>query len=131
MARISVLLLAVTIILGAVKVMAADGNIRTCTLTRVIQCVPDEGCEELSVQEMELPRFVRIDLKSKIITSLDKDLERSTKIATVEHQNGLTILHGTELRGWSIALGDVSGNLTLSAAGEGEGFVVFGACIRP
>jgi hypothetical protein len=38
-------------------------------------------------------------------------------------------MHGTELRGWSMALGEDSGNLTLSASGDGEGFVVFGVCL--
>jgi hypothetical protein len=37
-------------------------------------------------------------------------------------------MHGTEVRGWSISLGEDSGNLTLSASGDGEGFIVFGFC---
>ena len=131
MARISAVLLAITIVFGAVRVMAAEGDIRTCALTKGIECVPDEGCVEWTMQEMALPRFVRIDLKAKTITSLDKDVNRTTKIATVERLEGLTVLHGTELRGWSIALGENSGDLALSASGDGEAFVVFGSCVTP
>jgi len=133
MARIFALVLAITIVFGAVRVMAAggDGDIRTCALTKGIECVPDEGCVEWTMQEMALPRFVRIDLKAKTITSLDKDVNRTTKIATVERLEGLTVLHGTELRGWSIALGENSGDLALSASGDGEAFVVFGSCVTP
>jgi len=131
MARIFALVLAITIVFGAVRVMAAEGDIRTCALTKGIECVPDEGCVEWTMQEMALPRFVRIDLKAKTITSLDKDVNRTTKIATVERLEGLTVLHGTELRGWSIALGENSGDLALSASGDGEAFVVFGSCVTP
>jgi hypothetical protein len=131
MARIFALLLAVTLLCGAVEVMAADGDIRTCALTRGIECIPNEGCIEWTMQEMSLPRFVRIDLKSKTITSLDKEIARITKIASVERQEGLTVLHGTEKRGWSIVLGDDSGDLTMSASGESEGFIVFGSCLVP
>ncbi|HJV65779.1 MAG TPA: hypothetical protein VJ550_08600 [Geomonas sp.] len=131
MARISALLLAAALLQMAVEVMAAEGDVRTCTLTRAIECLPDEGCAEWTIQEIDLPRFVRIDLKSKAITSLDREVKRTTKIATIDRQQDLTVLHGTEQRGWSIALGESSGELTLTASGDGEGFIVFGSCINP
>ena len=111
MARISAVVLAVTLLSGALQAMAADGDTRTCALTRAIECTPDEGCEEWTIQDMALPRFVRIDLKSNTITSLDKEIARTTKIASVERLEGLTIMHGTELRGWSIALAEETGAL--------------------
>jgi hypothetical protein len=74
---------------------------------------------------------VRVDLASKTITSLDKEMERTTKIATVERLEGVVVLHGTEVRGWSITLGEESGNLSLSASGDGESFVAFGSCMKP
>ena len=131
MARISALVLAVTLLFGALQAMAADGDTRTCALTRALECSPAEGCMETTIRDKALPRFVRIDLKSKTITSLDKDIPRTTKISSIERQEGVTIMHGTELRGWTIALGEETGVLTLSAAGESEGFVVFGSCITP
>ena len=131
MVRIIAVLLAVAAFGGAAQAMAAEQNVRTCALTRGIECIPDESCVEWTMQDMALPRFVRIDLKSKTITSLDKEVDRATKIATVERLEGLTVLHGTELRGWSIALGEDSGALTLSASGDNEAFIVFGSCIAP
>ncbi|HTP65393.1 MAG TPA: hypothetical protein VMJ66_08385 [Geobacteraceae bacterium] len=131
MARISALLLAIIVLSGAVPVMAADGDIRTCSLTKGLECVSDEGCVEWTMEEMSLPRFVRIDLASRTITSLDKEVKRTSKIASVERLNGLIILHGTEQRGWSMALAEDSGNLTISASGDDEGFIVFGSCIMP
>ncbi len=131
MARISASMLAVIILLVTAQVMAADGDVRTCALTKGIECVPDEGCVEWTMQEMALPRFVRIDLASKTITSLDKEITRTSKIDSVERKEGLVILHGTEQRGWSLVLAEDSGDLTLTASGDSEGFIVFGSCINP
>ncbi|BCS52873.1 hypothetical protein [Geobacter sp. SVR] len=139
MARISAVLLAIVVLFGAVEVMAAekdkdkdkDRNVFVCALSRTVECVSDEGCVETTVQEMVLPRFVRIDLNAKSITSLDKEVDRTTRISSVERLNGLIVLHGTEQRGWSVAIGENSGNVTLTASGDGDGFVVFGSCINP
>jgi hypothetical protein len=131
MKQITVVLLFITIFLVPMALFAAEGDVRTCTLNKAIECVPDEECVGWTVREMALPRFVRIDLKAMTITSLDKEIARTSKISTVERLEGLTILHGTEQRGWSLALVDESGDFTLSASGENEGFVVFGSCMSP
>lgn len=108
---------------------AAEDNI-TCALTRAYACDPDEGCTPSSIDDMALPRFVRIDLDGKSITSLDKAIQRTSNIDHVDRLEGMTVMHGTELRGWSIALGKDSGDITLSASGDGEAFVVFGNCLQ-
>ncbi len=41
----------------------------------------------------------------------------------------VTLHHGTELRGWSMTLHTKTEKLSLSASGEGEGFIVFGNCL--
>jgi hypothetical protein len=38
------------------------------------------------------------------------------------------ILQGIELRGWTIAVSEMTGKMVLRAAGHAEGFVLFGAC---
>jgi hypothetical protein len=122
-------LLALMLLAGTSSVCTAAEDSIICTLTRGNDCSPEDGCIQVSVDEMALPRFVRIDLKSKTITSLDKEITRKTEIATIDRLEGMTVMHGTELRGWTMALGEDSGNLTLSASGDGEGFVVFGVCM--
>jgi hypothetical protein len=130
MAKTCALILALALLL-AQNAVAADGDVRTCALNKVLECTPDDGCEEWTAQDVELPRFVRLDLAAKKITSLDKGITRNTSIATVERLSGLTVMHGTELRGWTIALVEDTGDLTLSAAGPSEGIVVFGSCMTP
>ncbi|UFS70662.1 hypothetical protein LPW11_00375 [Geomonas sp. RF6] len=129
MTKLSTWLIAATVLLATAQAGGADTG-WTCALTRGIQCDPDEGCVDLSPQEMNLPRFVRIDSAAKTMTSLDKQVPRKTKIASVERVSEMTVMHGTELRGWTLALAEDSGDVTLSAAGDGEGFIVFGTCIQ-
>lgn len=114
-----------------VRVAAGEETIRTCALSKAYECTPDDGCREWSVQDMALPRFIRIDVKAKTITSLDKDIARETRFREVERLEGMLVMHGAEKRGWSMALGEKSNDLTLSASGDGESFVVFGSCMSP
>jgi hypothetical protein len=122
-------LYALMLLVGTSSVCTAAEDSVICTLTKVHDCSPEEGCVQVSADDMGLPRFVRIDFKSKTITSVDKVILRSTNIATIDRLEDMTVMHGTEMRGWSMALGKDSGNLTLSASGDGEGFVVFGVCM--
>lgn len=110
----------------------AEENARICALTRGLECTSDLGCTEWSLQEMNLPRFVRIDFGAKVIKSLDKDVQREdTKISTIERLGAVTVLQGIEQRGWSMELGNEDGSLTLTASGEDHGFIVFGNCLVP
>lgn len=131
MTKIVTAFFALMIMVGAGSAGAADEQNITCSLTRAFECTPEEGCSEWLVEDMALPRFVRINLKDKTIISLDKNIERNSKITSIDRLGGMIVMHGTELRGWSVALGEDSGDITLSAAGDGEGFIVFGACIAP
>jgi hypothetical protein len=121
---------ALTILIGSAGVSTAAEDSFTCSLTRAYECSGDQGCKAWSMEEMALPNFVRIDLKAKTITSLDKNVAQTSKIAVIERLEGLIIMHGTEMRGWSMALGEESGDVTLTGAGDGEGFIVFGKCLN-
>jgi len=132
MAKISFFIFSVTLwLLSALPALAAQGEVRTCALSQGLECLPGEGCQEWTMEDLSLPRFVRVDLKARTMTSLDKEFPRSTKIVSVESLEGMTVLHGTEQRGWSMAIDDNSGDFTLSASGSGVAFVVFGSCLTP
>ena len=125
-------LLCAIVLLGAASAWAQEEAIRTCALTKAFECTSANGCREWPLKEMALPRFFRIDLKSRTLTSLDRDVPRAPTIITaVDHPEGMLVLHGAEKRGWSLALGERSGSLTLSGTGEDAGFVVFGSCLNP
>jgi hypothetical protein len=119
------------VVLFTIQVASAEDTKRTCALMKAFQCTSENGCREASVQEMELPRFIQIDLKDKTIQSLDKKVARVTRFKDMDRVEDMLVLHGTEKRGWSMAMGETSGDLTLSASGDGESFVVFGSCMNP
>ena len=131
MVRLSALLFTIMITTGIFQVASAEDTIRTCALTKAFECTSEDGCKEWSIQEMALPRFIRIDLKAKTIKSLDKDVARESSIRDMDRLKGMVVLHGTEQRGWSMALGENSNSLTLTSSGDGESFVVFGSCMNP
>ena len=55
--------------------------------------------------------------------------EVSSKIVTKSHDNGQMVLQGTQNQlGWSMAIMEKSGQMVLTASGDGVGYVVFGAC---
>lgn len=133
MTRILTVLFAVSVLSTSLHVRFASGEetIRTCAFTKAYECTPDEGCREWSLQDMAIPRFIRIDMKAKTITSLDKDIVRESRFSAFERVEGMLVVHGAEKRGWSMTLGEKSNDLTLSASGDGESFIVFGSCLSP
>jgi hypothetical protein len=131
MGKFITLFLTIAVLFAAGGVMAAEENVFTCSLNKAFECSSDEGCKEWTVQEVALPRFIRIDLKAKTIKSLDKDIPRESKFRSMEKLGDVVILQGVEKRGWSMALGENSRDITLTASGDGESFVVFGACMNP
>ena len=55
----------------------------------------------------------------------------ATAIKNQQQLDGMLILQGAENgRGWSMAIDEKSGEMTLTVAGDQVGFVVFGACMR-
>jgi hypothetical protein len=132
MKKIAFVLISVSIFFLSTHATAADDHIQICALKAAFECTSASGCNEVSLEDMALPSFVRIDLKAKRIESLDKKVTRDpTKIVTITRLEGMTILQGTEQRGWSIALGDNTGSLMLSVSGDEEGLVAFGSCVKP
>jgi hypothetical protein len=126
------MVLAGMFLLVAAQAMAEEANVRICALTKAIECNRDEGCIEWSLQEMNLPRFIKIDFGAKTIISLDKTIRpENTKISSIEKLGDMTVLQGIEQRGWSMELDNDDGFLTLTASGEGHGYIVFGSCLVP
>ena len=107
-----------------------------CSLTRAFECYEDNGCIPASVTDLNLPRFVKIDVTQKKVTSV-KEGGRTTGIQNVREVDGKLILQGAEEAvenvrdgiGWTVAIMEDSGNLVLTGSGDDVGFTVFGACI--
>jgi hypothetical protein len=108
------------------------------SVERVMECTPAGGCKETSPEEVDLPPFLKIDFAKKTILSArgGEDIPASI-IKRSETVDGKLILQGaedgyTEMKdglGWTIAISEDSGQVVLTASGDGVAFVVFGACL--
>ena len=111
-----------------------------CALINIVECGSGGNCQQLTAQDVGIPRFLKVNFKEKKITATQASgNKRSTTIKNSEHVDGKLILQGAEdgiedVRdgvGWSIAIAEDTGNMVLTASGDDVGFVVFGACTLP
>ena len=114
-----------------------DGSVPLlCSLMSAYECYEDVGCIPASVPDLNLPRFLKIDVAQKKVTGV-REGARTTVIQSVREVDSKLILQGAEdavenVRdglGWTAAIMEDSGNLILTGSGDDVGFTVFGACI--
>jgi hypothetical protein len=104
--------------------------------TKVFECTPMYGCDEVTVDEIFLPQFMKINIKKKEISAVPSTKTPPSKIERMETVDGKLILQGAEdgresVRdglGWTMAIAQDSGKTTVSTSGDGVSFIVFGAC---
>ena len=128
--------------MGLLVSATADASFDTkkpalCANMEIMECVPDEGCERISAQAANLPRFFRIDFKKGTVSRTSPDgSDLSSKIERSEEIDDRIILQGAEngaedVRdgiGWSLAIDKTTGDMVLTGSGHDVGFVIFGAC---
>jgi hypothetical protein len=108
-----------------------------CTVLDVTECLAGKKCQEVSAEEINLPRFLWIDVGNKIIQSKKTGADtRKSQIDQVKSVDGKLMLQGAEqgwddLRdgfGWTIAIMEDTGQMVMTAAGDLVGDVAFGVC---
>ena len=108
------------------------------SVIRVVECTPKSTCSEVTPASIELPQFLKIDFTNKTIRpAAAADDTPATTIERQEVVDGKLILQGAEdgyekMRdglGWTMAISEATGQVVLTAAGEGVAFVIFGASI--
>lgn len=108
-----------------------------CTVIEVAECLGGEKCKEVSAEDINLPRFLWIDVGKKTIQSKKTDDDaRKSQIDHVKNVNGKLMLQGAEpggddIRdgfGWTIAIMEDTGEMVLTASGYLAGEVAFGVC---
>ena len=107
-----------------------------CSLAHVMQCeVGSDSCERLHPSEVDAPDFMNLDFQAKTITASNS--AAASPMENVELIDGRLYVQGAEDGleseidgfGWTLAIAQDGGQLVLSGAGEGMGFVFFGACL--
>ncbi len=101
-----------------------------CSTSRVVACFEDGECIESLPWELNIPQFVVIDTKKKIMSTTKASNEnRSTPIRTLQRDGGALIFQGIEQgRAFGVVIDEESGLLTGSVARDGMSVSVFGAC---
>lgn len=107
---------------------AAPPNL-LCALTRALSCDPLMDCAARSLDDLNLPRFVDIDLAGKRLTGQRPDGSTgNTVIERMARTSDTLALQGSEAgRAWSILIGD-SGDATFTASAADGATVIFAAC---
>jgi hypothetical protein len=100
-----------------------------CAFTSGAECDSTSGCEGTTAESLGLPQFFRIDFPNNVITGVQGGDGRKTSIRDFQRLDGKLMLQGIEIRGWSMVITEKTGKLTLTASGDDEAFVLFGACI--
>jgi len=94
------------------------------------RCETGEVCESVEPWKLNIPDFVRLDLKGKRIqTTAASNEKRETPLQTVQRANGTISIQGSQgerLFSWLIS--EASGEGTLSVAAHGQGVTVFTVC---
>ena len=114
------------------------GDPLLCALTEVLECVDGYGCQPVEPEAIGAPRFLRVDADGKRIA--DPKADDQAPGSTVVHSeriDGKLILQGTDpgvedLRdgvAWTVAIGEDSGGMVLTAAGDEVAYVAFGECL--
>jgi hypothetical protein len=101
-----------------------------CVPTDASECAGAGECKRVTVEEINIPKWITVDAKKKKLSGTDSDgEEESTAIDSVKVNDGQTILQGAEGgRAWSMVIDQTTGDMTIAIAGDETGFVLFGVC---
>ncbi len=100
-----------------------------CAINHAQACTPDGTCEFATADAIGFPPFIEIEFDEKQISdTIDGDGERTTPIDRQKLTDNELVLQGEQRLAWSIVISRETGKMTVAASGDGEGFVLFGAC---
>ena len=108
-----------------------------CAPQVAIECGPDGKCEQAMAASVNLPSFFQVDFSKKELSSItESENKRTSKIKSMEFIDNKLFLQGADdgIKGmrdglaWSMSITQDAGMLVISASGENEAFVIFGAC---
>lgn len=101
-----------------------------CYALSAARCEHGGSCTEREPWELNLPDFLKLDLKAKRATTTEASGSlRETAIRTVERGNGNILLQGVQgERAFSWLIAEASGEGTLTVSSLAAGLTVFTVC---
>lgn len=103
-----------------------------CAAMAVTECEADGRCQRRNAEKVNFPALFRVDVPAMKLRNLEAEKNRESSIRNLDRVSGKIILSGFEgERGWTVLINEASGKMSATAAGDGEGFVIFGQCALP
>ena len=101
-----------------------------CSAGTASACCDDGECASGTAPELNLPRFVEVDLVAKRVTTTKaSNQNRMSPIDSFKRVDGFVVLHGTQgERAYSFLIVEKTGELSAAIAAPGCSITVFGAC---
>lgn len=101
-----------------------------CATSKIMLCVEDGICFEISILDSDAPQFLIIDTKKKMMSTTEASGEkRESSVANLIRDGGRIFLQGVENnRAYSILIEEESGRFSAAIARDGITNSVFGAC---
>lgn len=130
MKRLTVMLFA----LFAGSLAAADnleGSDRLlCSSGEILLCFAGGNCVTALPEDLDVPRFIVVDLKKKLLSTTRASMEqRSTAFTSLQRDGGRIFIQGIELgRAFSFLIDEQTGSLTAAVSRNGLTVSAFGAC---
>jgi hypothetical protein len=96
-----------------------------CATTQAMDCVSGQECVKGLPGDIGAPKFLSIDFAQKAV----QGPKRTTAVAIMEKGEDQIVLQGNELGyGWTLALDQESGDMTITLVNRDGAFVLFGSC---
>ena len=108
-----------------------------CSFAQIVECDAGEKCASVTNESIDAPDFVRFDFKKKQVVAISAGVENPpADLDNVINLANYLVIQGVQggtegaanSLAWSATIDYESGHMTVAAAGEKAGFVVFGAC---
>lgn len=101
-----------------------------CYALSAARCELDGNCVQTQPWELNLPDFIKLDLKAKRATTTEASgFLRETAIRTVERGNGSILLQGVQgERAFSWLIAEATGEGTLTVSSPAAGLTLFTVC---
>ncbi len=109
-----------------------------CSVVTVIESTVENGCIQVAPESVAVPQFFTVDFEKKSIRPAgQRDGDRNSIIRRMERMGGKLIFQGSDegiqdVRdsvGWTVTISEETGRFVLTASGNEEAFIVYGACL--
>jgi hypothetical protein len=101
-----------------------------CTVLESHVCIDALGCAEVLAEDLNIPRFIRVDTKTGRLSTTPASGENRESLAnSVQRENGQILMQGVEAgRAFSLVIEESTGLSTFASAADGRSLTVFGNC---